>query len=104
VGPRVRIRLPPAVSQTNFGTWVIEGQGAGTEGSKPASSSSESANFRLRCRHDASVAGAHPCGVQFLNCEQLVVARLNPSFARGWYISGGLRLLAGQLDIAIEHA
>jgi TolB-like protein/class 3 adenylate cyclase len=29
---------------------------------------------------------------------------LNPSFARGWYISGGLRLLAGQLDIAIEHA
>ena len=29
---------------------------------------------------------------------------LNPSFARGWYISGGLRLLAGQLDVAIEHA
>jgi TolB-like protein/class 3 adenylate cyclase len=29
---------------------------------------------------------------------------LNPSFARGWYISGGLRLLAGQLDIAIDHA
>jgi len=29
---------------------------------------------------------------------------LNPSFARGWYISGSLRLLAGQLDIAIEHA
>jgi tetratricopeptide (TPR) repeat protein len=29
---------------------------------------------------------------------------LNPSFARGWYISGGLRLFAGQLDVAIEHA
>jgi tetratricopeptide (TPR) repeat protein len=29
---------------------------------------------------------------------------LNPSFARGWYISGALRLLAGQLDTAIEHA
>ena len=29
---------------------------------------------------------------------------LNPSFARGWYISRALRLLAGQLDIAIEHA
>ena len=29
---------------------------------------------------------------------------LNPSFARGWYISGTLRLLAGQLDTAIEHA
>ena len=28
----------------------------------------------------------------------------NPSFARGWYISGDLRLFAGQLDIAIEHA
>jgi len=29
---------------------------------------------------------------------------LNPSFARGWYISASLRLLAGQLDVAIEHA
>ena len=28
---------------------------------------------------------------------------LNPSFARGWYISGVLRLWAGQLDAAIEH-
>ncbi len=29
---------------------------------------------------------------------------LNPSFARGWYISGILRNWAGQPDIAIEHA
>jgi tetratricopeptide (TPR) repeat protein len=28
---------------------------------------------------------------------------LNPSFARGWHISGTLRLYAGQPDIAIEH-
>jgi adenylate cyclase len=28
---------------------------------------------------------------------------LNPSFARGWYISGFLRLWAGQTDLAIEH-
>ncbi len=28
---------------------------------------------------------------------------LNPNFARGWNISGVLRLLAGQPDIAIEH-
>jgi adenylate cyclase len=28
---------------------------------------------------------------------------LNPNFARGWYISGVLRLMAGQPDIAIEH-
>jgi len=28
---------------------------------------------------------------------------LNPNFARGWHISGILRLWAGQLDIAIEH-
>jgi len=28
---------------------------------------------------------------------------LNPSFARGWAVSGLLRLWAGQLDIAIEH-
>ena len=30
--------------------------------------------------------------------------RLNPSFARGWYISGGVSCWAGQLDRAIEHA
>jgi adenylate cyclase len=28
---------------------------------------------------------------------------LNPSFARGWYLSGYLRLWAGQPDLAIEH-
>jgi adenylate cyclase len=29
---------------------------------------------------------------------------LNPNYARGWHISGLLRLMAGQPDIAIEHA
>ncbi|HWZ66689.1 MAG TPA: adenylate/guanylate cyclase domain-containing protein [Stellaceae bacterium] len=28
---------------------------------------------------------------------------LNPSFARGWFLSGLLRLFAGQPDLAIEH-
>ena len=28
---------------------------------------------------------------------------LNPSFARGWNLSGNLRLFAGQPDLAIEH-
>ena len=28
---------------------------------------------------------------------------LNPNFARGWHISGALRVWAGQLDIAMEH-
>jgi tetratricopeptide (TPR) repeat protein len=28
---------------------------------------------------------------------------LNPSFARGWHVSGSLRLAAGQPDLAIEH-
>jgi adenylate cyclase len=28
---------------------------------------------------------------------------LNPSFARGWHISGNLRFWAGQCDLAIEH-
>jgi adenylate cyclase len=28
---------------------------------------------------------------------------LNPNFARGWHISGTLRLVAGQPDLAIEH-
>jgi TolB-like protein/class 3 adenylate cyclase len=29
---------------------------------------------------------------------------LNPNFARGWHISGVLRLYAGQPDVAIEHS
>jgi tetratricopeptide (TPR) repeat protein len=29
---------------------------------------------------------------------------LNPNYARGWHLSGVLRLWAGQPDIAIEHA
>jgi adenylate cyclase len=29
---------------------------------------------------------------------------LNPSYARGWHISGALRTYAGQPDIAIEHS
>ena len=29
---------------------------------------------------------------------------LNPSYARGWHISGFLRVRAGKLDTAIEHA
>jgi adenylate cyclase len=28
---------------------------------------------------------------------------LNPNYARGWHMSGGLRVMAGQPDIAIEH-
>jgi adenylate cyclase len=28
---------------------------------------------------------------------------LNPNYARGWYVSSGLRLWAGQPDLAIEH-
>ena len=28
---------------------------------------------------------------------------LNPSFARGWFVSGVLRLFAGQPDVALEH-
>ena len=28
---------------------------------------------------------------------------LNPSFARGWFVSGTLRIFAGQPDLAIEH-
>jgi adenylate cyclase len=29
---------------------------------------------------------------------------LNPNFARGWHVSGTLRALAGQPDVAIEHS
>jgi predicted TPR repeat methyltransferase len=30
--------------------------------------------------------------------------RLNPSFARGWFVSGHLRIMAGDCDLAIQHA
>ena len=29
---------------------------------------------------------------------------LNPNYARGWHVSGVVRLQAGQPDLAIEHA
>jgi adenylate cyclase len=29
---------------------------------------------------------------------------INPSFARGWFVSGHIRLMAGHCDAAIEHA
>ncbi len=41
-----------------------------------------------------------------IDAMMLVVDRalaLNPSYARGWHISGFLRLWAGQTDLAIEH-
>jgi adenylate cyclase len=41
-----------------------------------------------------------------INAMMLLIDRaleLNPSFARGWYLSGLLRLFAGQPDRAIEH-
>jgi TolB-like protein len=28
---------------------------------------------------------------------------MNPSFARGWFLSGHLRIMAGQPDVAVEH-
>src|SRR5205823_9666709 len=41
-----------------------------------------------------------------INATMALVDRalvLNPSFARGWHISGILRRYAGQPDVAIEH-
>jgi adenylate cyclase len=42
-----------------------------------------------------------------INAMMLLVDRaltLNPGYARGWHVSGFLRLWAGQTDLAIEHA
>jgi adenylate cyclase len=52
---------------------------------------------------------AHVLGVvgEDINAAIALIDRtlsLNPSFARGWYVSATLRLFAGQLDAAIEHA
>jgi adenylate cyclase len=42
-----------------------------------------------------------------INAMMLLVDRaltLNPGYARGWHVSGFLKLWAGQTDLAIEHA
>jgi tetratricopeptide (TPR) repeat protein len=54
----------------------------------------------------ANVAYALACLGEDIGAMMALVDRalaLNPSFARGWHISGTLRLFAGQSDTAIEH-
>src|SRR5262249_50524567 len=57
---------------------------------------------------DILATAAHPLGYfgEDIGAAIALVDRaltLNPSFARGWYIGGLLRIYAGQPDIAIEH-
>jgi TolB-like protein len=54
----------------------------------------------------ASAAGALAYFGEDIGAMMALVDRalaLNPNYARGWFISGTIRLFAGQLDIAIEH-
>jgi len=54
----------------------------------------------------ANVAIALAYGGEDIGAMMALVDRalaLNPSYARGWHISGALGLYAGQPDIAIEH-
>jgi adenylate cyclase len=55
----------------------------------------------------ADAAYALACFGEDIDAMIAVVDRaltFNPSYARGWHISGFLRLWAGQTDLAIEHA
>jgi TolB-like protein/DNA-binding SARP family transcriptional activator len=58
----------------------------------------------------ATLAQAAPALAQFGEDIGAMIAlvdralELNPSFARGWQISSQLRLFAGEIDVAIEHA
>jgi len=55
----------------------------------------------------ANVALVFGDGGEDINAALALIDRslaLNPSFARGWFISGLLRVLAGQCDAAIAHA
>ena len=84
-------------------------------------SSEDPAKDRLRTidyARRALVAAPHDCGVlvnsalslayfgEDLDAMLALVDRalaLNPNFARGWHVSGHMRLRAGLLDSAIEH-
>jgi TolB-like protein/DNA-binding winged helix-turn-helix (wHTH) protein len=55
----------------------------------------------------ANAAGALAYFGEDIGATMALVDRalaLNPNYARGWHISGVLRLMAGQPDLAIEHA
>jgi adenylate cyclase len=55
----------------------------------------------------ADAAYALACFGEDIDAMIVLVDRalaFNPSYARGWHISGFLRLWAGQTDLAIEHA
>jgi adenylate cyclase len=55
----------------------------------------------------ADAAYALACFGEDIDTMTMLVDRalaFNPSYARGWHISGFLRLWAGQTDLAIEHA
>src|SRR6266481_802451 len=55
----------------------------------------------------ADAAYALACLGEDIDTMTMLVDRalaFNPSYARGWHISGFLRLWAGQTDLAIEHA
>jgi len=55
----------------------------------------------------ADAAYALACFGEDLDAMIVLVDRalsFNPSYARGWHISGFLRLWGGQTDLAIEHA
>jgi adenylate cyclase len=55
----------------------------------------------------ADAAYALACFGEDIDAMIVLVDRalaFNPSYARGWLISGFLRLWAGQTDLAIEHA
>jgi adenylate cyclase len=65
----------------------------------------------VRAAPDDPEVLAHAANVLPLYGEDIDVAigminrslTLNPSFARGWYVSGILRILAGRPDLALEH-
>ena len=55
----------------------------------------------------ADAAYALACFGEDIDAMTALVERalaFNPSYARGWFVSGFLRLWAGQTDLAIEHA
>ena len=105
-------RYGPALAQAAFCCFRLVQDGRSED---PAAARLKGAEFARRA---LEVAGGDPgilaraalalayCGEDIAAMMALVdrALTLNPSFARGWHISGTLRLWAGQPDIAIEHA
>jgi adenylate cyclase len=102
----------PALALAASWCMNLVSDGSTTDGDRNKQKAIEFAHRALAVAGDdsgvlADAAFALACFGEDIDAMIALVDRalgFNPSYARGWYISGFLRLWAGQMDLAIEHA